>query len=331
MTDDNITPEFRKRLRQAASNHYRRNNISPYIVFDWLHAAFAQLKVRQYDGSSNLYLQLLAIAWEHGTLTKQGLPKITLRLKPLYQSAGVPRSTFQRWLQKLELYGLIKRQRFVGDRMNGNRTKIIVWAPKKVIEFLKEADHEREKPKFGTPIWSLTNGTPGYLTTTTEDKDSSCDRSSRDNNNGVPTLRLQKNRLRAKEAAQRKSDGSDRQRQSKKPTTKYSQAGLIAWYRAQIRKHHGHNPTVRLQALRTRKWDRKKWKLVYSVLTTVIKDWDDFVHDQQKPMKSPPAYPPLEWISSWWNAFYGWHKTHEDTSTKGRKKKLPTSGRILLK
>ncbi|KKM73781.1 hypothetical protein LCGC14_1406950 [marine sediment metagenome] len=329
MTDDNVTPEFRKRLRQAASNHYRRNSITPYIVFDWLHAAFAQLKVRQYDGSSNLYLQLLAIAWEHGTLTKQGLPKITLQLKPLYRSAGVPRSTFQRWLQKLELYGLIKREPIIGDRINGNRTKIIIWAPKKVLEFLKEADHEREKPKFGTPIWGLNNETPGYLTTTTEDKDSSCDRSRDSNRSGVSTLRLQKQRLREKEEARRKSDGSDRQRQSKKPTTKYSQAGLIAWYRTQIRKHHGHNPTVNRQALRTRKWDRKKWKLVYEVLGTVIPQWDDFIQAQGTMIKAPPAYLPLTWINSWWNAFSGWHKKHGDMTTK--KRKLPTSGRIVLK
>lgn len=312
MTDDN-TSDFRKRLRQAATNHYRRKGVSPYIVFDWLHAAFAQLKVRNYDGSSVLYLHLLAIAWEHGTFTKQGLPKVALRLKPLYQILDVPRSTFQRWLQKLELFGLIKRQRLVGDRMNGNRTKIIVWAPKKVLEYLKENDHEHNRACFGTPIWSLKCGSPGYLTTTTEDKDNICDRSS--SSSGDPTMRLQKQRLQEKETEQRKSDGSNRQRQTKKPIRKNTQAGLIAWYRSQIRKHHGHNPRVNPVAIRTKKWTPKRWALVYAVLATIIKDWDDFVSDQQKAMKSPPAYPPLEWINSWWNAFYGWHKSHQDTTS----------------
>jgi len=314
MTDD-INPAFRKRLRQAASNYYRRKGISPYIVFDWLHAAFAQLKVRNYDGSSVLYLHLLAIAWEHGTLTKQGLPKVSLRLKPLYQTLDVPRSTFQRWLQKLELYGLIKRQRLVGDRMNGNRTKIIVWVPKKVLEYLKENDHERNRASFGTPIWSLKSGTPGYLTTTTREYNNSCEDSRDSSNSGVPTMRLQKQRLKEKEAAQRKSDGSDRQRQSTKRPKKNTQAGLIAWYRRQIRKQYGHNPRINPLALRTKKWTPKRWKLVYEVLATIIKDWDDFVRDQQKAMKSPPAYPPLEWINSWWNAFYGWHKARQDTTS----------------
>lgn len=329
MTDDtDITLEQRKSFKRDANNFHRQHKSHYFLLFHFPYEIFHTAGFRNWKALADLYMNLLGLAWKYGSLTKQGLPKITIPLKPLRESVDVPARTFQNQLKKLEALEWIKRKRILGDRINGNRTRIIVWIPKYTLEFLRENDRNGAEieigyPNFGVPDSSST-GTPGHTTTTR--------RRSRDINRkstkqpGVPA---RKKLLKEKEAAQRKSDGSNRKQQTTKRPQKHTQAGLIAWYRQQIRKRYGHTPSVNPLALRTKKWGPKRWKTVYAVLGTIIKDWDDFVGAQSKVMKSPPAYPPLEWINSWWNAFSGWHKAHQDTSFRGGKK-TPTSGVIKL-
>jgi len=335
MTDDinpEIAAEVRARFKRAASRFHQRVN-TPYdfTLFIWPYTLLREAGFRNWKGLADLYTNLLSLAWNHGVLIKQGLPKITLHLKPLRESMDVPTRTFQNRLETLEALKLIKRNRINGDRLNGNRTRIIVWAPKFALEFLRENDRNGGEIKIGFPHFGVpdsgSTGTPGHRRTTSDSSDSN-KRKKSTKQPGVPDRKKRLGRIAARK---KRSDGSDRQRQSKKTTTKYSQAGLIKWYRSQIRKRHGHNPTVNPLALRTRKWSQKKWKLVYEVLATLIPQWDDFLEARPKKMKSTPAYPPLEWINSWWNSFYGWHKAQQDMTVKGSKRKIPTSGRLVLK
>jgi len=333
MTDDtDITLEQRKSFKRDCNNWHRKNPQHYTLLFQWPYWLLRKHGGLSSDGPSDLYLRLLGLAWNGSERTAEGLPKITLQLKPIYEHLGVPARTFQCWLKKLEKFGLIKRIRLINDQKNGNRTKIIVWLPKFYLKLLIENDQNGAETPIGFPFWSADND-PKYAlrkrltTTTVENIDSSCESSRESSTNGVHTLALQKKRLKKKEAAQRKSDGSNRKRQSTKRPKKHTQAGLIAWYRQQIRKRYGHNPSVNPLALRTKKWGPKRWKIVYAVLGTIIKDWDDFINAQSKAMKSPPAYPPLEWINSWWNAFSGWHKAHQNTTSDVTKSpKRLTSG-----
>jgi hypothetical protein len=324
MTDDTDNTATPGTLKRAANRFHLRKN-TPYELsfFHWPFVLLHEAGFRNWKGLANLYINLLSLAWDHGTLTDQNLPKITLHLKPLRETLDVPTRTFQNQLKQLETLGVIKRKRISGDRLNGNRTRIIVWAPKFTLEFLRENAQNGNEIKIGFPFFGVpdrdfgvpdraSTGTPGHTTTTR--------RSCRDNSTEVRSTRRagvpdRKKRLKQIAARKKRSDGSGRKTQTKKPVRKHTQAGLVAWYRNEIRKQHGHNPTVNPFALRTKKWKPEKWKLVYQVLPVVIKQWDDFLGAQKKHMESPPAYMPLEWINSWWNAFYGWYKVQQDTTS----------------
>ncbi len=334
MTDNTDIKVTAGTLKRAANRFHRRKDTPDYfILFHWPYVLLHEAGYRNHQALADLYLNLLGITWDHGTITKQGLPKATLRLKPLRESMDMPTRTFQNQLQQLEELELIKRKRIPGDRMNGNRTRMIVWAPKYTLEFLSENDQNSNEIKIGFPYFGVPdNGltvTPCYRSSSSN-RNSSNSTAAAANSGATKNSETARRKKRLARAAARKkrSDGSDRRRQSKRPISKNSQTGLVSWYCRKIRRIVGYDPPVNIKVLRTQGWTAKRWKLTYEVLATIIADWDVFM-ESQSDMKTKPAYPPLEWLNSWWNGWLGWHNAHHGTTTK--KRKLPTSGKIVLK